>query len=282
LNRTNGEIEVKHGFKGPHVSLFWPSGNAVNSFRPLRKEQMRIFIFPDKRQKAVRSLLRGVFQIYRHCLDFFPGERRSEVQEILRGNEARIENSSSVEDALGIEGVFHRELFALWAKKVPAKWHFVGRNRRPPMDPINAFLSYGNSIIYGLCVPPLQKEGFNTTIGFLHQPRRGRHTLALDMAELFKPVLVETVCWELIQENRFSPEMARWGNNGCFLGNDGKKVLRTGMFEMIERMFGNTNNCRFGWPVALWVALEKVAQCWKKDILNEHIPERWEIPGRVE
>lgn len=281
MNRPSGEIEVKHGFNGPNVSLFWPSGNAANSFRPLRKAQMQIFVFPDKRQKAVRSLLRGVLETYRLCLDSFSGSVCSEVQAILRGNETRIGNSDTVEDALGIEGVFHRELFALWAKWLPAKWGFTGRNRRPPMDPINAFLSYGNSIIYGLCVPPLQKEGFNTTIGFLHQPRRGRHTLALDMAELFKPVLVETVCWKLIQEGRFSPEMAKLGNNGCFLENEGRKVLRTGMFEMIERMFGNTDNFRFGWPVVLWVALEQMAQRWKKDILSECIPERWEIPGRV-
>lgn len=281
MNRMNREIEVKHGFRGPHVSVFWPSGDAVTPFRPLRKAQMEVFISPDKRQKAVRSLLRGVFQTYRLCLDLFSGKVCSEVKAILRGTEARIENSGTIEDALGIEGMFHRELFALWAKEVPAKWNFAGRNRRPPMDPINAFLSYGNSIIYGLCVPPLQKEGFNTTIGFLHQPRRGRHTLALDMAELFKPVFVETLCWKLIQEGRFIPEMARLGNKGCLLEKEGRKIIRTGMFEMVERMFGNTDNCRFGWPVVLWVALETMAQRWKQDLLNDLIPERWEITGRV-
>jgi CRISPR-associated protein Cas1 len=107
--------------------------------------------------------------------------------------------ASSLESLLGIEGTAARLYFEAFGSMLrPAEpdrltFDFTGRNRRPPLDPINALLSFGYSMLTRDVVVTLLAVGFDPYMGFYHQPRYGRPALALDVMEEFRPLVVDSV-----------------------------------------------------------------------------------------
>jgi CRISPR-associated endonuclease Cas1 len=73
------------------------------------------------------------------------------------------------------------------------EWGFTARERRPPPDPVNAMLSFGYTLLVHEAVAALGIASLDPAVGFLHQARWGRPSLALDLMEEFRPVLVDAV-----------------------------------------------------------------------------------------
>ncbi|MCS7304257.1 MAG: CRISPR-associated endonuclease Cas1 [Thermoguttaceae bacterium] len=109
---------------------------------------------------------------------------------------------------LGIEGAAAQTYFAAFAKllKPDTSFNFQARNRRPPRDPVNALLSF----LYALLVKELtigvHTIGFDPMLGFFHRPRYGRPSLALDLAEEFRPLLADSVVLSLINTGQINQD----------------------------------------------------------------------------
>ncbi|MDN5319528.1 CRISPR-associated endonuclease Cas1 [Thermovirga lienii] len=273
------EINVIQGWRGPYVSIYIPSGNDVSPFRSLRLAQTLYIGVPEKRLKAIKALLRGVAETYKLWEKVCLKRDDSSFLGIIQKFTSNIEKIKDVKEGLGVEGIFHRDIFEWWGKKLPAGFEFNGRNRQPPRDPINAVISYGNSLMYKLCVPPLQKAGFNTGLGFLHQPGRGRHTLALDVAELVKPIFVEAVCWIMVNDGRFTKDMVTVKAEGCFLNSEGKKLYKLVVAEMAQKVLGEGEKSHFGWPASLLKTLEVASLQIRDDLIKDKIPQAWVLWG---
>jgi CRISPR-associated protein Cas1 len=120
--------------------------------------------------------------------------------ERLRRIAAEAWRAPSIETLLGIEGNASRLYFALFggmlappAGEPSPDFDFNGRNRRPPLDPVNALLSFGYSLLAKDATITLLAAGFDPYLGFYHQPRYGRPALALDLMEEFRPLIVDSV-----------------------------------------------------------------------------------------
>ena len=72
-------------------------------------------------------------------------------------------------------------------------FHFESRNRRPPRDPVNAMLSFAYALLTSEWTSTLSSVGFDPYMGFYHQPRYGRPSLALDLMEEFRPIIADSV-----------------------------------------------------------------------------------------
>ncbi|MGR9015054.1 MAG: CRISPR-associated endonuclease Cas1 [Gammaproteobacteria bacterium] len=108
----------------------------------------------------------------------FDRQRTESVGKLIQGD--------SIEQFMGIEGALAHAWFALLAEMLPEQWRFTGRNRRPPLDPFNALLSLGYTLLMSEIRQILISEGLDPAFGFLHQPVAGREALALDFTELFR------------------------------------------------------------------------------------------------
>lgn len=76
------------------------------------------------------------------------------------------------------------------------------RTKLPPSNEVNAMISFVNSMCYTLCLDMIYHTQLNPTISFLHQPGERRYSLALDLAEIFKPVLADRLIFSLLNKNR--------------------------------------------------------------------------------
>lgn len=105
---------------------------------------------------------------------------------------------------LGIEGNAGRVYFSNFPKMLRSRgessvaFDMDGRNRRPPVDPVNALLSLGYSLLTKDMAVALLRVGFDPFLGFFHRPRYGRPALALDLMEEFRPLIVDSVVLSVI------------------------------------------------------------------------------------
>lgn len=129
----------------------------------------------------------------------------------LKSLAAEAAEAPSVETLLGIEGAAARIYFGAFtsmlkpdARRPGALFDFTHRNRRPPKDAINCLLSYGYSMLAKELTVTTLAVGFDPYIGFYHRPRYGRPALALDLAEEFRPLIVESTVLLLVNNGEMS------------------------------------------------------------------------------
>jgi len=90
-------------------------------------------------------------------------------------------------------------------------FQYHSRSKRPPEDPLNAVISFGNTLVYMKVLTEIYKTHLDPRIGFLHATNFRRFTLNLDIAEIFKPILADRVLFSLIgKKNAWQKEF--WSN----------------------------------------------------------------------
>ena len=132
-------------------------------------------------------------------------------------------------DALrGHEGLAARTYFEAFPLVLRGDPLFVwaGRSHRPPMDPVNAILSFLYSILATECGAAAQAAGLDPQVGFLHVEKPGRPALSLDLMEEFRPLLVDRLLMALINRRQIQPQhLARQDAGAWLLTDDGRKLV---------------------------------------------------------
>ena len=106
----------------------------------------------------------------------------------------------------GMEGDAAAQTFGVFEHLLaPSGFHFPGRVRRPPTDPVNALLSFLYTLLAHDCAAALISAGLDPQIGFLHQDRPGRASLALDLMEELRPLLADRLVLALLNRRQLSP-----------------------------------------------------------------------------
>jgi CRISPR-associated protein Cas1 len=126
------------------------------------------------------------------------------LDDLMRKAESAVEAAS----LLGIEGMAAKEYFAGFALLLDGgeTFNIENRNRRPPRDPVNALLSFVYSLLVKEWTLTLYATGFDPLLGFYHRPRYGRPSLALDLAEEFRPLVADSTVLMLINNGEVSAE----------------------------------------------------------------------------
>jgi CRISP-associated protein Cas1 len=134
------------------------------------------------------------------------------------------------DELMGIEGAAARAYFGALGQVMPDGMTFAGRSRRPPEDIINAALSYGYAIILGETVSALCAAGLDPAIGLLHADDDNRPSLALDLMEEFRPLVVDQVVVSAARRAELRPEHGHREENlhGVLLTKAGREVLVAG------------------------------------------------------
>jgi CRISPR-associated protein Cas1 len=99
------------------------------------------------------------------------------------------------------------------------------RSKQPPGNEVNAMVSFVNSMCYTLCLDMIYHTQLNPTISFLHQPGERRFSLALDLAEVFKPILADRLIFSLMNKKQIQPSDFDNRLNSCLLKDSGRKTV---------------------------------------------------------
>lgn len=143
----------------------------------------------------------------------------------------RVLKAETLEHILGIEGEGAKKYFGLLDDLVLEQkdfFAFTKRSRRPPMDPINALLSFLYTLLMHEVRSALFAVGLDSAVGLLHQDRSGRHGLALDLMEELRPVFADRLALTLINRKQLTEKDFRTTESGAvLLKDDARKTVLT-------------------------------------------------------
>jgi CRISPR-associated endonuclease Cas1/CRISPR-associated protein Cas4 len=206
--------------------------------------------------------------------------KRGEIPEsVLREFRQDIDAAERAHDMshlLGVEGNaaaryfrhFNEMLAPPASSAIRGEWSFdfQKRNRRPPIDPINAMLSYAYSLLTRALTTTLTAVGFDPYRGFYHQPRYGRPALALDMMEPFRPLLADSAVLMAVNNGEVSLDDFAKGGGAVNLTDTGR---RTFISSFERRMGQEVTHPVFGYSAQYRQVLEIQARLLGRHLLGE-------------
>jgi len=147
----------------------------------------------------------------------------SRPQSVLEQSAA---SAASREQLMGAEGTFRRSAWEVLDTRLPHWLQLNGRSRRPPTNAGNAFISYANGITYARLLTAVRLTPLHSGIAFLHGTmERQRHSLVLDLAEVFKPLFAERLLLRLSGRGQLKPSHFDSGTNQAMLSDAGRKLV---------------------------------------------------------
>lgn len=215
------------------------SGNVL-----LRRMQYRAADAPDD---IVKSLVLGKLSNQRavlmRALRDYADDYNDDVRLIMTRTTERLAHSLAyisahdldLETLRGMEGDAARLYFAVFDNLIRSpdrELRFHGRSRRPPLDPINALLSFLYTLLTHDCRSAAESVGLDPAVGFLHRDRPGRPSLALDMMEELRPILVDRLVLSLVNRRQLRARDFNTSASGAvILTDDARKLVLTAWQE---------------------------------------------------
>lgn len=144
-----------------------------------------------------------------------------------------ISKSNAIDELMGIEGnirIHYYDAFNLIINDFVMEL----RSRQPPLNPVNALISFGNMMCYSQCLRAIHQTQLNPAISYLHSPGERRYSLALDIAEVFKPLLVDRVIFKLLNKKILQEKHFDINLNRCLLNETGKKIFLEAFEERLQ------------------------------------------------
>lgn len=150
-------------------------------------------------------------------------------EETLRLSEAR-----DISELMGCEGRARAAYYQAFAGILRNDVEFTKRVRRPPDNIVNALISFTNGLVYSAALTQIYRTQLDPTISFLHEPGARRFSLALDLAEVFKPILADRLLFKLLNNRQLDDRHFAQDLNCCYLKESGRKVVLKAWHDRLE------------------------------------------------
>lgn len=228
-----------------HVSLFSERGWYITSIQPenylqsgvVLSKQVEHYTDPIKRMELAKKFVIGAAKNMRKVTIRLGGEKS-----ILMTRE--IEMTRSIQELMGIEGNIHIKYLEILDRKLPRKFKIENRTRRPPENYINSMMSYLYSVLYGIVSAEIFGTHLSPSISYLHELSERRSSLALDVAEIFRPIFCDRTILRLVNLKIMNEsDFVSQEGYGIFLNDSGKrKILQEFDKKMQETTFVKSIN----------------------------------------
>ena len=191
----------------------------VEQVRHYTNKRLRLAIAREFIHSALHNILRNLRYYGTRGLDL-EAETQGVQVEMLRLAEVE-----SVDELMGCEGRARSSYYQGFSKILRERAEFTKRVRRPPDNPVNALISFTNGLVYAATLTQIYRTQLNPTISFLHEPGARRFSLALDLSEIFKPILADRLIFKIINNRQLSERDFAQDLNCCYLKESGRKTI---------------------------------------------------------
>ena len=228
------ENNVAISFLSEHGRFLAGVRGAVSGNVLLRREQYRKADDDFFSSKIATAIIAGKIANARVVLrramrdhPDLPGINEIEIaSKILKKEMMKLNVKLNINELRGIEGNTSKIYFNVFNNLITSQkndFYFHGRNRRPPLDNVNALLSFIYTILMHDVRGALEAVGLDPAVGFLHKDRPGRYSLALDLMEEFRPFIADRLALSLINLRKINGKGFKKSESGAVLMNDKTK-----------------------------------------------------------
>ena len=152
------------------------------------------------------------------------GKDMEDFMDAIKKYASQLSATTCVQELMGLEGMIRQTYYDAF-NLILNDYEMGGRSKQPPRNEVNALISFGNMMCYTMCLRAIHQTQLNPTISFLHTPGERRYSLALDVAEVFKPVIIDRVIFKVLNKKEIQEKHFDWKLNKCLLNQTGKKIF---------------------------------------------------------
>ncbi len=224
-------------YHGYYSGTFYPKENLVSGDLTVRQANTYV----NNRLVVAKAIVKAIRQnIYDILYHYYRHDKKSlkTTLDFLKTDIPKFLNKElEIKQILFLEGQIWMKFYESFKHFLPKDFIMNKRVKRPPDNPMNALVSFGNTILYTKTISAIYQTHLNQTISFLHEPREARFSLSLDISEAFKPIIVFKTIFDLVNRNQlqvakhFDKEL-----NYSLLNETGKKIF----IDALETRLNNT------------------------------------------
>jgi CRISP-associated protein Cas1 len=212
-------------YYGFYAGSFYPREYLQAGFVLVR--QVKHYQSNLKRVRIAKEfVLAGLYNILRNLRYY--GNRGVDLSaetEVVQTEVFRVAEVKQINEIMACEGRARTAYYQAFEKIIKRDVEFKKRVRRPPDNMVNALMSFTNGLVYTACLSQIYRTQLDPTISFLHEPGFRRFSLALDLAEIFKPMLADRLLFKLFNNGQLSEKHFAQDLNCCYLKESGRKIV---------------------------------------------------------
>ena len=237
------------------VNLFDKHNRYIGKFIPnntrksclLLLKQVEIYNDYNKRMNMAKDILSSEIYNLKSNLKYYNRRYNHDIKEkikLIEKAEKEINLIKEHEKLLlceaRIKGIYYSCFNEILQNE---KFKFIKRSKRPPQDPINALISFGNILLYNYIAKEIYKTKLDIRIAYLHSSNNRYESLNLDLADIFKPIIVDKIIFKLINKKIINDRLHFENiNGGGYLTGEGKNIVINEFYKKIKDITTIGNN----------------------------------------
>ena len=235
-------------YYGYYMGTFYPREHLNSGYMILK--QAEFYLNNVERINLARSIVYGAYRNIRQVLKYYQnrGRELTETIETIEEMANSISDCKDINQLMAVEGHIREQYYQAFDEITRNKdFLFQARSRRPPQNNMNVLISLGNSILYTQVLSEIYKTHLDPRIGFLHATNFRRFTLNLDVAEIFKPIIIDRLIFSVIDKKMITKGDFEKRTGGLLLKDKGKKVF---VQELDNKLQTTIKHKKIGRPVS--------------------------------
>lgn len=209
---------------GYYMGTFYPREHYNSGFVILK--QAECYLDQERRLNLARDFVRGAILNILQVLKYYykRGASLSDAIQRLETAEALIPEINDISELMAAEGNARETYYGAFDRILNnPDFTFEKRSRRPPKNNLNTLISFGNSILYTIVLSEIYKTHIDPRIGFLHATNFRRFSLNLDVAEIFKPIIIDRFIFTIVGTGMVSGKDFEKESGGIVLKDKARK-----------------------------------------------------------
>jgi len=207
-----------------YMGTFYPREHYNSGYVILK--QAECYLDEERRLELARGFVRGALLNILQVLKYYSkrGVALSEAIERIETAETMIQEIPNIPELMALEGNVRETYYQAFDEilKNP-DFTFEKRSRRPPKNNLNTLISFGNSLLYTIVLSEIYKTHMDPRIGFLHATNFRRFSLNLDVAEVFKPIIIDRLIFTMVGTGMVSGKDFEQESGGIVLKDKARK-----------------------------------------------------------
>ena len=198
--------------------------------------------FENNREVIAKAIVNGIgkniYEVLYHYYKHDKKEVKNTLDWIRKELPSRLDSNDDIKAILAIEGELWQRFYSAFKFFLPEDFIINKRVKRPPDNPINALISFGNTLLYTKTISAIYQTHLDQSISFLHEPIEQRFSLSLDLSEVFKPIIVFKTIFDLVNNRKLNvTKHFEQKVNYCILNELGRNIFIEAFEARLETKF---------------------------------------------